>query len=165
MLFGMSPKEMTAAVYMGNAVDGMPDVGRYLAEVVPEGERFAVIGSEPELYFYADRRPATSYVYTYALMELQPKAREMHGEMAREIEEHAPDVMVVVYSPTSWLQRPESETYIQTWTQLYLNNKFDLDAVLLSRGGKSSLHRGEAVANLRPAKHEVILEVYRRKGS
>ncbi|MFT5291517.1 MAG: hypothetical protein ACI8QS_002763 [Planctomycetota bacterium] len=162
VLFGITPKELSAGVYPGNAFDGMPDVGRYLADIVPEGERFAVIGSEPELYFYADRRPATSYVYTYALMELQPMARDMHGEMAREIEEHNPDVLVVVHNPMSWLKREGSETYIWTWIELYSKNKFYLDGVLLNRRGKSTFYSGDDIRNLRPPQQEVILEVYRR---
>ena len=164
LLFELSPSELVATVYGGNGFDGMPEVGAYLAELVPPGQRFAVIGSEPELYFYADRRPATSYVYTYALMEPQPYAMEMHGEMASEIEEHAPDVIVVVYTPTSWLQRPESETYIQKWAESYLGQeRFELKGMLLFNRGKRTLVRADGVKNMRPPRAAVMLEIYGRR--
>ena len=37
-------------------------------------DRVAVIGSEPQIYFYARRRAATSFMYIYPLMEPQPFA-------------------------------------------------------------------------------------------
>lgn len=164
-LFRLSPAELTATVYPGNGFEAMPEVGEYLAELVPEGERFAVIGSEPELYFYADRRPATSYVYTYALMELQPFAEEMHGEMAEEIEGHQPDVLVIVYTPTSWLQRPESETYIQSWAQQYLYDRFELVGTLLNGRTGPVLFRMDEVGSVRPPREAVLLEIYQRRGA
>jgi len=45
------------------------------------------IGSEPEIYFYAQRHSATGYIYTYALMEEHKYAHAMPEEMEREIEQ------------------------------------------------------------------------------
>jgi len=50
----------------------------------------AVIGSEPEIYFYAQRHSATGFIYTYSLMEEQRFALAMQKQMIREIEEAKP---------------------------------------------------------------------------
>jgi len=162
-LFELSPKELTATIYPESGFEAMPEVATYLAELVPPGERFAVIGSEPELYFYADRRPATAYVYIYALMERQPFAMKMQREMAAEIETSEPDVMVVVYTPSSWLQRAESETFIQTWTSSYLRDRFELVGSLVNTRRKRVLIRAHQLASVRVPISAVLLEIYRRK--
>ena len=165
-LFELTPQELAAQTYSINCFDAMPEVGEYLAELVPEGERFVVIGSEPQLYFYADRRPATSYVYTYALMEEQPYALQMHGEMAGEIEEAEPDVAVFVYVPTTWLRQESSERYIFDWAEKYLYG-WDKTGVLLNTNGRRQFFTGEQARNVRvpppqQGLNPVILEIYRR---
>jgi len=50
------------------------------------GERIAVLGSEPQIYFYAKRRSATGYIYTYPLMEPQPYSKQMATEFKQEVE-------------------------------------------------------------------------------
>jgi len=41
-------------------------------------DTIAVLGSEPEIYFYSHRISATGYIYTYPLMEPQRYAVQMH---------------------------------------------------------------------------------------
>lgn len=48
------------------------EIGRFIRENSAENDRIAVIGSEPQIYFYSDRRAATGHIYTYALMEDLP---------------------------------------------------------------------------------------------
>ncbi len=45
----------------------------------------AVLGSEPEIYFYAHRRSATPYIYMYGLMEPQPYALKMQNDVVRDL--------------------------------------------------------------------------------
>jgi len=79
------------------------------------------LGSEPEIYFYAHRRSATGYVYTYPLMEVQEYARTMEKEMVKEIEDSRPEFLVAVDVPYSWLARPDSDTSIFEWVGKYSN--------------------------------------------
>ena len=58
------------------------------------------LGSEPEIYFYADRKAATGYIYTYALMEPQRFASQMQAEMIKEVESAHPRYLVFVESIT-----------------------------------------------------------------
>jgi hypothetical protein len=63
-----------------------PEIARYVRERTTDDDRIAVIGSEPQIYFYTGRRPATRYLYTYPLMEPHPYAREMQLELCREVD-------------------------------------------------------------------------------
>ena len=89
-----------------------------------EHDKIAVIGSEPQIYFYANRKSATGYIYVYGLMEPQDYASKMQLDMIQEIEETRPKYVVFVNVPYSWLLRPNSDTTILKWAQRYLNSNY-----------------------------------------
>jgi Dolichyl-phosphate-mannose-protein mannosyltransferase len=94
-------------------------IGEYLREQTSPGDTIAVLGSEPQIYFYSNRHSATGYIYTYGLMEAQKYATQMQQEMIREIERARPKFLIFVVMPDSWLQQPESEPLIFTWANEY----------------------------------------------
>jgi hypothetical protein len=72
----------------------------------------AVLGSEPEIYFYAQRHSATGYIYTYALTEEQAYASTMQREFIREVESAVPEFVVYVLIEPSWLRHAHSDDLI-----------------------------------------------------
>jgi hypothetical protein len=94
-------------------------IGEYLREHSNRSDTIAVLGSEPEIYFYSNHHSATGYIYSYGLMEAQKYATQMQQEMIREIERARPKFLIFVVMPDSWLQRPESERLIFTWANEY----------------------------------------------
>lgn len=94
-------------------------IAEYLREHTTANDTVAVLGSEPEIYFYSQRHSATGYVYTYALMEPHKYALQMQREMIREIEAARPKYIVFVKLNLSWLSRAESETLIFDWFAQY----------------------------------------------
>src|SRR5262249_10244089 len=55
-------------------------IGEYIRSQSSPDDKIAVLGSEPQIYFYSKRLSATGYIYTYALMEPQPYAHQMQEE-------------------------------------------------------------------------------------
>jgi Dolichyl-phosphate-mannose-protein mannosyltransferase len=94
-------------------------IGQYLREQTSQSDTIAVLGSEPQIYFYSQRHSATGYIYAYGLMEAQKYASQMQQEMIREIERARPKFLIFVVMPDSWLQRTESERLIFTWANEY----------------------------------------------
>ena len=92
-------------------------------------DKIAVLGSEPQIYFYTGRQSATGYMYTYSLMENHEYALNMQEEMIREIESSSPKFLVLVYVSTSWLARPNSEKYIFGWLDDYTRRNYLLVGV------------------------------------
>ncbi len=125
-LFTMTPRELSRTRYGSNPFIEAVEVGRELAKRTAPGDRIAVLGSEPEIYFYANRRSATGYIYTYPLMEPQKYAARMQGEMIREIEKANPKFLVFAKIAASWLPRPDSDKRIIEWGERYVTNCFDL---------------------------------------
>lgn len=95
------------------------EVGKFLNARAKPSDQLAVVGSEPQLYFYSKLLPATGYIYTYPLMENQPYSEAMQREMVAEIERAKPRFLVYVSSPLSWLRQESSSDYIFSWYNAY----------------------------------------------
>jgi Dolichyl-phosphate-mannose-protein mannosyltransferase len=131
LYFKIPANAVSRIIYKGDAPYAeMPAVGGYLASHSSQGATVAVLGSEPEIYFYAQRRPATGYLSTYPLMEPQPYAAQMQAEMISEIETNKPAFLVFVSHPASWRTRPGSDRSIFDWFTKYSSRFYDRVAVV-----------------------------------
>ncbi len=126
MLFRLAPVQACRAIYELNPFPESVEIGRYLAAHCPPDGRIAVIGSEPEIYFYSHRCSATGYIYTYPLMEPQPDAAEMQKNMIREIEAANPDYVVYVFNYRSWLWSANSSKLIFHWFEQYQQERLQM---------------------------------------
>ena len=95
------------------------EIGRWLRAHSAPTDRIAVIGSEPQIYFYAGRRAATGYIYMYPLMENQPYAAEMQRRMIEEIEAARPRFVVLVNVAVSWNVGQMSDRTLFRWWPRY----------------------------------------------
>jgi hypothetical protein len=118
-LFRMTPVQACRAEYGINPFPEAVEVAKYIREHSGKDARIAVLGSEPEICFYAARHSASGYIYTFALMEDQPYALDMQKEFIRDIEAARPEYAVMVAIPYSWLVRPSSEHLVFDWWRDY----------------------------------------------
>ena len=117
--FEASPVDASRMIYPENPFGETVRIAEYLREHTSPSDTIAVLGSEPQIYFYSDRHSATGYIYGYGLMEAQKYAGQMQQEMIREIERARPKFLIFVVMPDSWLQRPDSERLIFNWADEY----------------------------------------------
>jgi 4-amino-4-deoxy-L-arabinose transferase-like glycosyltransferase len=101
-------------------------LAEYLRDHTEGGDTIAVLGSEPQIYFYSKRHSATGYIYAYGLMEPQSYARQMQEEMIRQIESARPKYLIMIGVPSSWGRRASSETLIFTWANDYMRKFYDV---------------------------------------
>jgi hypothetical protein len=125
-LFRMSPVDAARSEYGPNPFPEAIELAHYLRQYSRGDSRIAVFGSEPEIYFYCGRHSATGYIYAYGLLEPQKYARRMQQEMAREIERSEPEYFVYVQCPLSWLRSEQSDPWIFSWAEQYLNTRYEL---------------------------------------
>jgi hypothetical protein len=124
-LFRMSNAELVRTQYGTNPFLESPEIGRYLNAHTTPADRIVVLGSEPQILFYAHRRSATGYVYMYGLMEAQPYDARMQDEMIREVEAARPAYLVFVGTATSWMAGPHSDPRVLTWANAYTARCYD----------------------------------------
>jgi hypothetical protein len=131
-LFELDPIAATRNLYGLNPFPEAIEVGRYLKSRMPKQATLAVLGSEPEIYFYSDRHSATGYIYSYGVVEEHKYAFTMQEQMIREVEAGSPEFLVYVSLPTSWLATPGSaeEAKFSAWADDYIREKYELDGVV-----------------------------------
>jgi hypothetical protein len=165
--FSATPEQVVRETYGTSLFNDAMKVSEYIKQEtagnpksngqdLPAGEthRIAVIGSEPEIYFYAKRRSATGYIYVYPLMEAQPFALKMQQEMGAEIERARPEYVVFVEDKYSWLTRPDSHQAIFDWWKNYWVANLDLVKTLTVEGEQ----QGEAGKEARTKSTVLILK-------
>jgi hypothetical protein len=128
--FQMTPREVSRAVYGPNPFPEAVEVAAWIRAHSAEGSRIAILGSEPEIPFYAHRHSTTGYIYMYPLMEPQPFALTMQEELIHNLETAHPDYVVVVNQPFSWLRRPKSPTLIFDWWDAYHSSHYKVAGVV-----------------------------------
>ena len=76
-LLRLDPTRAARTVYGLNPFPEAREIGRYIRQHAPEGSRVAVLGSEPEIYFYAKRRSASAHVLMYEVIREHDYAPRM----------------------------------------------------------------------------------------
>jgi hypothetical protein len=149
---------------MINGTNPFPEsvkIAEYIRAQSNPSDTIAVLGSEPQIYFYSKRHSATGYIYTYGLMEPQPYAHQMQQEMIREIETAHPKFLVFVVVNKSWLAWQDSDQSIFRWADTYCDANYEeVGLVNISDRGTDYYFLGRP-ANVAPAAEHIL--IYRRK--
>jgi hypothetical protein len=129
-LFTLTPDQVARMTFGHNPFVESPAIAGYIRRNTSPGQTIAVIGSEPQIYFYARRRAATGYIYTYPLMDPRDFSLAMQEEMIDEIQRADPAILVYVGVPSSWLQKRDSNTRILEWFERYSRERYDLTGLV-----------------------------------
>lgn len=127
--FTYSVVEAGIMQYGSNPFAQSLDIAKFIQKNTTPADRIAVMGSEPQIYFYSKRKSASGILYAYPLMENQPYSLEMQRTMMADIERARPKYIVMVKSPYSWLIRPESNRLILDWYTRYSSAHYNLVGV------------------------------------
>jgi hypothetical protein len=100
--FKLTPLQISRRLYGFSPFPESPEIAHYLAAHTLPNDPVAVLGSEPQIFFLAQRRSASGYIYIYPLTEPQPLATIMGREFIHEIEAARPKYVVYVNALSSW---------------------------------------------------------------
>lgn len=152
-----TPNENARALYGVNPLAEAVEIGRELDRRAAPDDRIAVIGSEPQIYFYARRRGATGYLYMYPLMEPHPFAHAMQDEMIAQLERAEPRFLVLVNVDTSWSRRPDSSLKILDWAARTVDERYrPIGLVEMTPDGPSRSVWGDAAATATPTSRAYV---------
>ena len=160
-LFVSSPLAVCRRMYSYNPFPEVIPISNYIRDHSGKDDRIAVVGSEPEVYFYAHRRSATGYIYTYGMMEPQPFAMTMQNDMIHDIETVRPKFIVYANVPWSWLRGPNSNLHILDWWREYSEKNYRMVGVAdMTSAEQADYHWNEPFYRPRSS---VYLAVFQRK--
>jgi hypothetical protein len=161
-LLAKDPAVLSRMTYGFNPFPELLKVAEYIKANSSSSDTIAILGSEPQIYFYSDRRSATSYVYTYSLMEPHPYALQMQEEMIRQIEAAKPKFLIFVKG-LSWAVEPTSEKMILNWFQEYQEKYYRLVGVIDMVSTNQTIYRwNEDAVDYTPRSPHCWLTVLKR---
>jgi hypothetical protein len=136
LFFILDPAAASRSIYYPSPFPECIRIADFVRQQTKPDDQIAVLGSESEIYFYADRRSATGYIYTYPLMEPHKYAAQMQREMIREIEQRNPKFVIFVSVSVSWLVGPDTDRGIFNWVHEYCTKNYvPVGLVTLSEKG------------------------------
>jgi hypothetical protein len=122
-------------------------VADFVAENMPPDAPLFVAGSEPQIYYYAQRKCAGRYIFIYPLLTPFPGVRGRQQAALDELRRDLPPMIITVPTPASL--RPFADTppdYLEGLDQL-LADCYEVAAVLPYRGAANGpLLTGEDAA-------------------
>jgi hypothetical protein len=128
-LFQATPVQIIAHTYLRNPYLQLREVGRYLAVNSSPTNRIAILQSEPEMLFYANRRSVTGYIYAYDITLPGPYRGEMEKQFKAELSAAQPDYVVFVNSPHSWMVSDEAGAQYVNWCRQFAHSNYDIVGV------------------------------------
>ncbi|MFZ0917174.1 MAG: glycosyltransferase family 39 protein [Candidatus Udaeobacter sp.] len=157
VFFVVSPVEASRMIYSDNPFAESVKIADYLREHTDPDDTIAVLGSEPEIYFYSRRHSATGYIYTYGLMEPQKYAGQMQEEMIHEIERARPKYLISVVMFYSWLWRPASDRLIFTWANEYAAQNYTAAGLVNMTAKETDYFFGDVPPSVDSLKNYILI--------
>jgi hypothetical protein len=148
-LFQMTPFEASRSAFGVNPFPEALEISKFIKSHSNKNDQIAVMGSEPEIFFYSDRLSASGYVYMYPLMETHPFALQMQKEMIREIESVKPKYLILANIKYSWLERPGSHQLLFKWFLGYQKKHYTLSGFATLFKDKTIYHWAPKI-NVKP---------------
>jgi hypothetical protein len=162
-LFHASPTQASIMRYGNNPFPEAVEIAKYIKSHTSPSDRIAVIGSEPEIYFYSGRKSATGYIYMYELTEKQAFARKMQAEMFKQVEEARPKYVVFVWVPGSLALGSGDSGPVINWFKNYaLQNLKVVGVADILSGDFTDYIWGDKAATYMPKSHTHILVLEQR---
>jgi hypothetical protein len=137
-------------------------ISDYIRQHTPENASIAVLGSEPEIYFYSHRHSATGYIYTYGLMEEQKYALEMQHQMIAEVERARPEILVFVNLWGSWAPAPHANQMIYAWARKYIQDHYETVGVIDVPAYDHGYHFDDAAKTYKPHSADLVFVFKKR---
>jgi len=163
ILFQASPVEACRIIYRANPFLESVRIAEYLRERTSPNDTVAILGSEPQIYFYSHRHSATGYIYTYGLVERQPYALRMQHGMINEISRSTPKYIVLVAIDASWLRARGAEDLIFTWLNEYAGPNYSLSGLVnMVSPDRTDYYLDEPPKSLPPRLRYAVM-IYQRK--
>ncbi|MGB4849599.1 MAG: glycosyltransferase family 39 protein [Saprospiraceae bacterium] len=160
--FNFTPAQIAKQQYGNNPFNESLQIADYIRKNSSDTAKIAVLGSEPQIAFYADRLSATGYIYTYPLVEIQPFNQQMQEEMVAEIEKSKPEFIVYCLISASWLGKEGAPDIIFSWFNNYSANYYQLTGVVDIFNEQTIYKWNEEALTYKPSSQQQIL-IYKRK--
>jgi hypothetical protein len=148
--FVTSPDKVVEKTYGKlNVFTSSKMIGEYLKKNTLPTDKIQVLGSEPQIYFFSNRRSASGHIYMYGLMENHEYAKTMQRELAQDIITQKPKYLVFSLEKSSWMLTPESNMWLWEWYKNYTSGHYVIDCLgVLDKDTLTNFVWGKDIRNI-----------------
>jgi 4-amino-4-deoxy-L-arabinose transferase-like glycosyltransferase len=169
-LFKYTPEEISTKIYTVNPFVEARPIAAYVAAQTSPYDTIAILGSEPEILYYARRKSASKYIYFHHILWRKDPAEVLAAqhEAVREIENNRPRYIIAVNINASVGKHEDTPEYLFAAMRQMIRQEYSVHGYVLMKRGSTSYVFGEEqirkhAAELRLEQPQVIL--YRRNKS
>ncbi|HXG12314.1 MAG TPA: glycosyltransferase family 39 protein [Gemmataceae bacterium] len=169
-----TPEEKCHQLYSYDPFAESVGIGRFIAENSGPDATVFILGSEPQILYYAERKSASRFIFAYPLTIPTPLTGRLQHEAIEDLHRNEPEFIITVFAPTSMMLRDGTPTDLVDEVRTLLKQSYQVVAVLpLTKKYPLSLLTGERAAKLwaeRPVWYDsprtwCLLAVWRRAQS
>lgn len=163
-LFKLQPPQVSVLCYgVTLFADASHEIAGYIQQNSTPADTVAVLGSEPQIYFYAQRRAATRFIHMYSLTDGNPYALSMWNSMLDEVRTAAPKFIVVSLERNSWLlEAGQIKEVLEPLASLLERNYQFVGRISMSPGGTMGYAWGPDAAIARPQTYTPVTVLQRK---
>lgn len=118
--FSLNPQKLSEWVYgTANPFGESMEVAKHLAKITTKDDSVFIAGSEPQIYYYAQRKSKTRFIITFPLNLPTPYREQFQTELIKDLEENMPKAIVISQRNDSGLWNESSpQIFIKYFTDL-----------------------------------------------
>ncbi len=113
-------------VYGENPFPESMEIANYINAHSKATDQIVVIGSEPEIYFYTQKKCPSRHAYFAALVDNIPEHRAWQREFVADVEKAAPRYFIYFNHSISLNVQYFTDKYIFEWIDKYINDNYKL---------------------------------------
>ena len=127
--FNPNYNKILREVYGFNPYPESKVIGDFIKKRTDKNDQIALIGSEPEIYFYTNRRAPTKHAYFTYLLRENPRSFEMQKEFIQDVQNAKPKFLVYFNHPRSIQIKPNADQTIFKWFKNFVKEDYRLVGV------------------------------------
>jgi len=163
--FKTTPAEACRTMYGMNPFPEAVELAKYINEHSSKDLTIAVLGSEPEIYFYLKKNSSIPYVYMYPLMEAHPYAMDMQNDLINAMELNPPEYLVfvnIVASWTEWYVSDKLQKHMFGWFEKFKDTYYEIVGVIDIMPGKNTEYRWGYKAQMYEPKSNSFIYIFKK---
>jgi hypothetical protein len=121
------------SIYPESPFEVMPEIAAEFAALTAPDDTVFVYGSEAEIFFHAQRRSASRYIFLFPLFGPYSDALDRQRSVIEEVRRARPAVIVAI--PNSLFFGPQTRQDLPEWLDTYVAQNYRTHALVVAEPG------------------------------
>lgn len=155
--------EILRTVYGDNPFVESKPVADKIKSVAKSGDQLLVLGSEPQINFYAQMHTPTRHSFIGFTSGMDENAGRWRAEVKKEVEDAKPAFIVLVNHPFSWSFPRDSDQDLFKWGYSYMVENYEIMGIADIVPGARPVYVWDQAAMTYKPKGEKYMLIFKRK--